>query len=81
MIMSSAYAIIWLHLSNMVPFVTTLDLLIAISNTTLNSNGEIASPCLKPLLTLNLEDKCLPILTIAYTSLFKILQGLTSFFF
>jgi hypothetical protein len=32
------------------------------------------------LLTLNLEDICLPILTSAYISLFKILHDLTNFF-
>ena len=42
----------------MVPQITTLDLLTAISNSILNSTGAIAYPCLKPLLTLNLEDKC-----------------------
>jgi len=64
----------------MVPHVSTLDLLIAISNTALNSKGAIAFPCLKPLLTLNSEDKCLPILTLAYISGFKILHNLISFF-
>jgi len=43
-----------------------LDLSTAISSTTLNSKGVIASPVLKPLLTLNTEDKCSPILTLAY---------------
>jgi hypothetical protein len=56
----------------MVPYVSALDL-IADSNTTLNSNGAIASSCHKPLLTLNLENKCLPILTLASISLLKIL--------
>ena len=118
---SSAYAIIWLHLSNMVPRVSTpscsscsydlwrwdrqsvpkrrlikfqrrgitqkkeyntLDLLIAISNTILNNKGAIASPVLKPFffLTLNSENECLPILTLEYISLFKILHNLTNFF-
>ena len=56
-----------------------LDLLIAISNTILNSIAAIAYPRLKPLLTLNLEYKCLPILTSAYISLFEILHNLTNF--
>jgi len=56
----------------MFPYVSTLDLLIALSNTVLNS--------LKPLLTLNSEDKCLPILTTPYISVFKILHNLNSFF-
>ena len=42
----------------MIPHVSTLDLIIAISNITFNSN-------LKPLLTLNSGDKCLPILNLA----------------
>jgi len=54
---SSAYAVIGLHLSYIVPIVSTLDLLIAISNTTLNSRGATASPCLKHFLSLNAEDK------------------------
>jgi hypothetical protein len=36
----------------------------------LNSKRAIASPCLKTLLTLNSEDKCLPILTLEYIYLF-----------
>ena len=64
----------------MVPQVATLDLLIAVSNNILSSTEAIAYPCLKPLLTLNLEDKCLPTLTSAYISLFKILHNLTNFF-
>jgi len=59
--------------------VYTSDLLIAISNTTLNSKGAIVSRCLKPLFTLNLDDKCLPVLTSAHISLFKILHNLTNF--
>jgi len=43
-------------LSNRVPQVSTLDLKTAISTSILNSKGAIASPCLKPLLTLNSED-------------------------
>jgi len=46
----------------------------------LDSKGAIASPCLKPLLTSNSEDKCLPILTLPYISLCKILHKLTSSF-
>jgi len=65
------------HLSNMVPHVSMLDLIIAVSNAILNSKGAIASPCLKPLLTLNSEDRCLPVLTLAYISLFKILPNVT----
>jgi hypothetical protein len=63
------------------PQVSTLDLLIAIPNTSLNSKGTNASFCLKPLLTLNLDDKCSPILTLAYISLYKILHKLTTFLF
>jgi len=48
----------------MVPHVSKLDLIIAISNTILNSKGATASPLLSTLLTLNSEDKCLPVLTI-----------------
>ena len=48
----------------MVPHVSTFDLLIAISNTILNSKGAIASLCLNTLLTLNSEDECLPVLTV-----------------
>jgi hypothetical protein len=47
----------------MVPQISNFHLPIAISNTILNSKTATASPCLKPLLTLNAEDKCLPILT------------------
>ena len=47
----------------MVPRVSNFHLPIAISNTILNSKTAIASACLKPLLTLNAEDECLPILT------------------
>ena len=67
---SSTYAIIWLHLANMVPHVSALQLLIAISNTTLHNKGAIASPGLKPLLTLNSKAKCLPLLNLAHISLF-----------
>jgi hypothetical protein len=63
----------------MVPQVSALDLLIAISNTILNSKRAICSPYVKPLSTLNLEDKCLSILILAYISLFKILHNLTKF--
>jgi len=48
--------------------------------TILNSEGTTASPCLKPLVTLNSKDKWLPILTLTYSSLFKILHNLTYFF-
>ena len=75
----STYATIWLHLSNMVPCVFTLDFQIAVPNTTSNSTGAIAPPCLKSLLIFNSEDKCSLILTLAYTSLFKILHNLISF--
>ena len=68
------------NMSNMIPHVSTLDLLIAISSTVLNSKEAIASPCLKPSLTLNSKDKYLPILTLAYISVFKIPHSLTSFF-
>jgi hypothetical protein len=67
-------------MSNMVPRVSTLDLLIAVSNTTLNNKGAIASHYLQPLLTLHSEDKCLPILTLTYISLFLILHELIYFF-
>jgi len=50
-----------------VPHISTLDLLIAISNTTLNRKRAIASHCLKILLNLNSDDKYLPILTLAHT--------------
>ena len=63
------------------PHVSTLDLLIAVPNTTLNSKGAIASYSLKHLLSLNLEDKCLPILNLAYISLFTIRHKLTTFLF
>ena len=63
----------------MVLCVSTVNILIAVSNTTLNSKRSITSPCLSPLLTLNSQDKCLPILTLAYISLFKILPNLTFF--
>jgi len=76
---SSAYAIISTHLSNIFPCVFTLDLKISISNTTFNSKGVRASPCVKPLFTLNSEDKCLPILTLHYISLFKVPHNLTNF--
>ena len=66
-------------MSNVVPRVSTLYLLMANSNAILNSKRAIASPCLKPLLTLNSADKCSPILTLAYISLFKVLQNLTNF--
>jgi hypothetical protein len=46
------------------PHVSTLHLLVAVSNSIFNSNVAISSPCLKPLLTLNSEDKCLQILTL-----------------
>jgi hypothetical protein len=59
--------------------VTTFYLIIAVSKTTLNSKGVIASPCQKQLLTLYSEDSCLPILTLAYISLFKNLHNLTNF--
>ena len=59
--------------------VSTLDLLIGVSKTTLNSKGVITSPCLKPLLTLHSEDSCLHILTLACISLFKNLHNLTNF--
>jgi hypothetical protein len=62
-----------------VPRVSALDLLIAVSNTTLNSKGAIASYCLQPLLKLHSEDKYLPILTLIYISLSLILQNLTNF--
>ena len=48
---SSAWAIIWIHLSNMDPRISTLDLLTAIPSTALNIKGAVASACLKPLLT------------------------------
>jgi hypothetical protein len=63
----------------MLPPVSTLGILIAIYNTKLNSKGPIASPYLKPLLTLNPEGKCLPILNLAYISSLKILHNLTFF--
>jgi len=63
------------------PHVSTLDLLIATPNASLNSIGAMASSCLKPLLTLNFDDKGLPVLTLAYISLFKILHKLTTFLF
>ena len=43
-----------------------LDVSPAISNNTLKTKGMSASPGLKHLLTLNTEDKCSPILTLAY---------------
>jgi hypothetical protein len=43
----------------MVLFVSALDLLIAVSNTTSNGTGPIATPSLKLLLTLNSEGKFL----------------------
>jgi len=60
-----------------VPSVSSFGLLIAVSKTTLNSKGAIASPCLRALLTLNSGTKCLQILTL---TLFKILHRLTFFF-
>ena len=63
----------------MVPCVCTLDFLIAVSSTTLNSKGAIESPRRKRLLTLNSEGKYLPILTLAYISLFKIQNNLNNF--
>ena len=68
-----------LYFSNMVVCFSTVKIVIAIFNTTLNSKGSIASPCLGTLLTLNSQDKCLPILTLAYISLFEILPNLTIF--
>jgi hypothetical protein len=59
--------------------VCTLDFLIPISSTTLNSKGAAASPFLRPLLTLSLEDKCLPVLTLTYISVFAVLHKLTNF--
>ena len=50
-------------------------------DTALNSKGALAAPCFKPLLTLNSEDECLPILTLAHISLFKIMHNSTNFFF
>jgi hypothetical protein len=47
----------------MVSSLSVLNLPIVISNNTFNSKGAIASPSLKPLLTLNAEEKCIPILT------------------
>jgi len=61
----------------MFPRVSNLDLIVAISNTILNCKGTTASLCLNPLFTLNTEDKCLPILTLVYNTLFKILHNLT----
>ena len=63
----------------MVPWVSTSNLLIPIYNNMLNSKGAIASPCLKPVLTLNSKYKCLPVLTLASISLLKILHNLTIF--
>ena len=60
----------------MVPHVSTSDL-IAFSSTTVNSAGAAESPCLKPMLSLSSEDKCSPVLTLAYISLFKILHNVT----
>lgn len=60
----------------MVRNVSTFGLLIAVSKTTLNSKRSIVSPCLKALLTLNSDVKCLQILTL---TLFKILHRLTVF--
>jgi len=42
-----------------------LDVSPAVSNTTLNNKGLIASPGLKPLLTLNTEKKCSPIFNLS----------------
>jgi hypothetical protein len=60
----------------MVPIVSTFGPVIAASKTTLNSIGAVASPCLKALLTLNSDVKCLQILAL---TLFKILHRLTVF--
>jgi len=64
----------------MVPLVSALDLPIAVPSTALNSKGAIASPSLKPLLNLHSEDKCLPVLTLAYIPLFKILHSVANLF-
>jgi hypothetical protein len=61
----------------MVPHVSTLNLLIAISNTTLNSKGKTAFPCPKPLLTLNSKDACVSVLNLAYT-VFNYLKSSTN---
>ena len=62
----------------MVPHVLTLDLLISLSNTTSNSKGATAFPCLKPLSTLNADNKSLPIFNLAYISLLEMLHKLTN---
>ena len=62
------------------PQVPTSDHQIAVSNNISKSKGIIASPYLKPLLTIKFEDKCLPVLTMAHISIFKILYNLTNFF-
>jgi len=53
--------------------------LIAVSSTTINNKGANASPSLKPTLIIYSENKCLPILTLQYISLFKIQKKFTSF--
>ena len=66
-------------MSNTVPQISTLDLLIAISKTILNIKGVIPSLCPRAFLTLHLEDKCLLILTLACISLLKVLHNFTHF--
>ena len=63
----------------MIPRVSTLDLLIAISSTLLSRKGAISFSCLKHLLTSISENKSSPVLNLAYFSLCKILQNLTIF--
>jgi len=58
--------------------VSTLYLLIAVSNTVLSTKRTIASPYLY-LLTSNSEDICLPLVTLAYISIFIILDNFTQF--
>jgi hypothetical protein len=70
---------ILLHLSNMITQASTSDLPVTMSYTILSSQGIIASPCLKSLLTSNSEDKCLLILNLAYILFCKILHHLTYF--